>query len=353
MNDSLEHASSSAFSCSAKKALRFRLAAAFWILMCSSAQAQTNSPQDEATARTLFNKAGEEMLAGDYATACPRLEESKKLAPNNPAIGYRLAECYDKSNRPASAWTELLRVKPIAEALKKVESLKSIEALLKDLEPRLPKMRIDVPAEVASIPGIEVHRNGVPIGPAQWGLVLPVDLGVYTIEAKAPGRAPLTKQVDVKKAESVTDPPVVVEIESLPVKEEPAFTAASIPPAPQSASSTSGMRVAGIMGIGLGAGGIIAGSVLGGLALSRNAESNKGYCAANDHCNPMGFDLRKEAIALGNGSTGAFIAGGAFLAAGVTLFVLSVSMSGNPSEKSAPSATLQIQPNGARLQGGW
>jgi hypothetical protein len=54
------------------------------------------------------------------------------------------------------------------------------------LRPRLTSIRIGVNG---AAPGIQVLRDGAPIGDAQWGTALPVDPGQHTVEASAPGKA--------------------------------------------------------------------------------------------------------------------------------------------------------------------
>jgi hypothetical protein len=70
----------------------------------------------------------------------------------------------------------------------------------------------------------------------------------------------------------------------------------------------------GVLGLGVG-------SVLGALAISKLRDSNDGPCDATDHCTPAGLSLRQDAEHFGNAATGAFVASGVALAAGVVLYI--------------------------------
>ncbi|MEO8877348.1 MAG: hypothetical protein ABI461_17265, partial [Polyangiaceae bacterium] len=74
---------------------------AFCFPIATSAYAQ--NPSDLAAAEALFEDGRKSMDANDFAAACPKLEESERLAP---AVGtlLNLGICYEKSHRTASAW---------------------------------------------------------------------------------------------------------------------------------------------------------------------------------------------------------------------------------------------------------
>lgn len=331
---------------------------AFAILFASSAAGAQQQPdaKDQAAASELYAKAKREMEAGEYARACPRLEAARKILPDHVRTGMTLAQCYDKARQPASAWAELKRVRPLAEAQGRADKVIEIDAKLADLEGRVPRLMIEVPAEIGALPGFAITRNGTPIVTARWGKAEPVDPGVYEIEATALGKAPWTAQAEVKEpGESVAvnvAPPWAIPAR---VAEKPAVEVKDKRPSrPASPAAPSWMRTAGFVGMGVGAAGLGVGAVLGGMALSRKSASDDGHCMANDHCDQAGFDLRTEARVLGNGSTAAFIVGGVVLGAGVTLFVLSPSDSKRKEAgEERARASLLIGPSGLGIRGAW
>ena len=62
-----------------------------------------------AAAQALFDEAMRLMKADQNAAACPKLEESQRL---DPGMGteFRLAECYEKVGKLASAWAKFVSV---------------------------------------------------------------------------------------------------------------------------------------------------------------------------------------------------------------------------------------------------
>ena len=77
------------------------------IAACTVCRPATAS--DPATATMLFNEARRLVAAGRYPDACPKFEESQRL---DPGIGtqFNLADCYEHTQRIASAWALFLDV---------------------------------------------------------------------------------------------------------------------------------------------------------------------------------------------------------------------------------------------------
>ena len=104
--------------------------------------------------------------------------------------------------------------------------------------------------------------------------------------------------------------------------------------------------------MGLGVAGVAIGAVLGGLAIGKNSESNRdNHCDANDSCDPEGLSLRSKALGLGNGSTGAMIAGGVLLAGGVVLFATAKRAPAQSKEQAG--ARLEVGMSGIQVRGAW
>ena len=84
------------------------------------------------------------MSAGKYDDACPKLEESQRLAP---AIGtkFNLADCYEHTGRLASAWAAFLSVAASAKNANQGAREKAARDRAAALEPKLSRLAVVVP----------------------------------------------------------------------------------------------------------------------------------------------------------------------------------------------------------------
>jgi tetratricopeptide (TPR) repeat protein len=193
-------------------ALRFASAAAIagGLLAPSVARAQPATPAQSAKAHALFEQARALMIAGRYAEACPKFEESHR-AEEAPGTLLNLADCYERIGRGASAWELYLEVAQFAksvrlaqreeqkrtpqseeqkrDAQKRMALLEKREAFARDragaLEPKLSRLRVTVNAAAV---GMTVQRDGIVLSAAEWGAAVPVDPGQHVVEASAPNK---------------------------------------------------------------------------------------------------------------------------------------------------------------------
>ncbi len=147
------------------------------------AQAQSTS---EKAAQKAFDDGMKLLEQNKVADACPKLEESQRL---DPAMGtqFRLAECWEKLGRTASAWTLFRQVVSEAQAAGRDDRASVSSARAAALEPRLTRLSILV-APSARVPGLIVRRDGATVEEALWGRGIPVDPGEHLISASAPGK---------------------------------------------------------------------------------------------------------------------------------------------------------------------
>lgn len=293
------------------------LAASAVVLAASTARADDKA----AAAEVLFEEAKRLAAAGDFARACPKLEESQKLDPGVGTL-YRLGDCYEKVGRTASAWAAFREVaastKNAGQQARAEDAKKRADALERTLA------RCEVKVAAPDTAGLVVKRGGVEIGRGQWNVALPVDPGDVVVEASAPGRKPFSV-----KAAAVAQSVTRIEVPALEVQPEPA-TPPTPPPAtgavgtplpppsdtgdPGATQRTVGLAVgaAGVVGLGLG-------SIFGLVSMSKKGDAD-GHCDAANTCDDEGLGLRKDAISAGNVSTIAFIAGGVLVAGGAALW---------------------------------
>jgi len=105
--------------------------------------------KDEAAARALFDTARQLRESGQYALACPKLEEAKRLF-TSAGLVFNLADCYEKVGRTSEARsmfdeaahvaTESGRSDLAIEAARRRDSLKAPESSPRQAQPVLPPL---------------------------------------------------------------------------------------------------------------------------------------------------------------------------------------------------------------------
>ncbi|MDI1445984.1 PEGA domain-containing protein [Polyangium sp. 6x1] len=191
----------------ARRGARFRPAVACvtWAIVAGAAPARAEPVKsDPAAAEALF-KAGRDLVKqGDYAAGCPKFEAALAL---NPSAGTMLniARCHEHEGKLATAWEDYHRAQTLnretAGAARKRELDDIAIQGIKDLEPRLPRLRVVVTAPPA---GMEVSRDGKDLPSAAWGEALPVDPGKHEVSARAPGHKPRTAYVTLEEGKTST-----------------------------------------------------------------------------------------------------------------------------------------------------
>lgn len=308
--------------------------------------------RDPAAAQALFDQARSLMKSKRFDEACPKLAESQRL---DPGIGtqFRLADCYEQQGKVASAWVGFLDVASLAAASNQGEREKAARQRAAKLEPRLPRLTIDVPAATRTM-GLALKRDGMSVGDAQWGAAVPVDPGDHVVVASAPGRRDYSATVSLHEGASATvSVPSLQELPAAVSAPQPAPASAPAPvampaprpqpqplaPIPPAPSPSTGP---GALVIGLGALGVVGvgvGTVFGIMASSKYDES-KGNCTKTDVnlCSAQGVDQRNTAFTYGNVATAGFVVGGLALAGAATLWIFG----GNDSE-APPAAKTAIR----------
>lgn len=310
----------------------------------TAALGQPVDQQKATAAQALFDQAGDEMEAKNFAAACPRLEEAVKLIPE--ALGARatLAECYEGLGKLASAWTQYTMVEGLA--TKSGERARAEEAGNKAaaLKPKLATLTIEIASGVDALPGLAITRDGASVGTGQAGVGLPVDVGRHEIVVSATGYKTWKKTIEV-----IADGAKATA--KIPMLEREATATSPVASTGERKWQTPlaiGLMVGG--GVGLGLGGIF-----GGLAIAKNAESNEKECdASTDICSPAGIDMRSDARTFGNVSTAMFVVGGVLAAGGIVLMVIPRGGSGSGADnKKIGSLAIAPAPGGLHVLGTW
>ncbi|WP_437283050.1 hypothetical protein WME90_21480 [Sorangium sp. So ce375] len=310
----------------AKRGRAARLCAIGAGLAAAIAGGRAARAEDKAGAVALFREAGALVDAGQPSRACPKYEESLRLY-DSANTRYFLADCYERTGKMASAWAQFLevaaRVHASGDRAKEAKARERAAAV----QPKV--SRLSVVVEASSTPGLQVKRDGTPVGPGQWGVPMPVDAGTHVIEASAPGKRTWTARAEVEPG-GATSTLVVRALEDDPASND-------------AGGAGDGRRTIALVTAGAGVVTAGVGAALGFAAKSRFDESSP-FCNG-DRCDRRGMDIRDGAVARANVATVVFGVGLAAIAGGGVLWLTA---------KSSPrGASLALTPTvgGALVQG--
>ena len=294
--------------------------------VATSSVCRADSHDDKAAAQAAYDLGRKLSLAGNFAEACPKFEESEKLDPGLGTLLF-LADCYEKTGKTASAWGQFREAEAIAskqaDAREKVAHDRATA-----LEPKLSKVVVQVDPE-KKIDGLHVTRDNVDIGAGLWNVPFPVDPGPHDIGASAPGKKTWSEHVQITtNGSTVTvvvpllldDPDVVVAANPPVLPPKPIDNGQpSAPESPRNDGNT--QRILGVAVAGVGVVAAVAGVFLGLSAKAKLDDSNAaGRCGAGNLCTQIGVDDRSDAHSSATESTIAFVAAGVLVAGGAVLY---------------------------------
>src|SRR5882724_2704267 len=110
------------------------------------------SAQDSATAGALFEKGVADMEAGQFASACPAIEESQRIDPR-PGTLFTLAECSARWGKVASAAAQYQEYVDLVSRLTREQQQRHkaradiARGQLTKLKPSVPTLTLVVPAD--------------------------------------------------------------------------------------------------------------------------------------------------------------------------------------------------------------
>lgn len=314
-------------------ARRVVLAASLALASMASAQPALAAPpavpsRDAAAAEALFDRARKLSDAGQFEAACPLFAESHRL---DPAVGVLLylAACHESTGRIATAWATFREARAAAEASGQRDRVKIADARIAALEARLPRMRIIVPPQGAD-QGWTVRRDDLVLGAALWDTEMPVDPGERRIEVLAPGFKPYAAMVQAREG-------VVTRVELPPLTPDVApivLAPAPRPAAPAAEVEDTSWRPIHTTAVALGGAGLLGLALGTGFGVSAASE----WDTANAHCRRDTTPWRCDAIGVEAAddtgshaaiSTTAFVLGGAALATGAVLWLVSPELQGD------------------------
>jgi hypothetical protein len=324
------------------------------IVSLATVSAHRSFAQDEKiAAEAIFNEARSLMDQGRYAEACPKLAESQRLDPAVGTLLY-LGECYEKEGKVASAWAAFKSAASAARNAGQTNREQTARQRATELEPRLPKLTLVVPPG-SEVPGLVVQRDDIDVGSVAWGSAVPVDPGKHRVAAKAPGKKPWSKDVDVGTQPTVTtvtlprleddnsaNPAPAPPASATPSAPNPGGTSQSVvvwaPPAanagaargplgsrPHDSATTTAMHVAGISLGTLGLAGLAVGTVYELKSQSKLQDAKSNCNNYPTDCSAQGVELNRESRDASSKATIGFVVGGGLLVTGIVVYVLAPS----------------------------
>lgn len=247
-------------------------------LAASAGRAAAAPPPD---ADKLFQRGLREMEAGDFAIACPALEESYKTDPLMGTL-FTLAECERLAGKSASAvghyqdFLDRLGGAPAMER-KKHREREGVAMKQRDaLKVRAPRLRLSLASPLPA--GGHLAIDGKEIEAVALSRPMLIDPGEHVITlVTADGKTQKKLKIAEGEETAIELPmpvpgPAAKEIEAPP------------PPPPESGG---GIPTAAYVTGGIGAAGIVVGAIFGLSALGHKSAVNAG-CDVNKICTPDG-----------------------------------------------------------------
>ncbi|MBX3158766.1 MAG: tetratricopeptide repeat protein [Deltaproteobacteria bacterium] len=262
-----------------------------------------------------FKKGRDLLKKQKWAEACEAFEESQRLDPQN-GTRFNIAQCDEHIGKVATA---LAIYRDLAANDPKADRRRASAELADKLEPRVPRLRIQIEPDVAAP---EIALNKAPLAcaaPCDPAHGIPVDLGTYTVDVAAAGHEPGSATAVVgEEGRTVTVTVRLTPIAKQEAKQPPPAVVAK--PVPASRRKLYGGIALGVGAVALGFG------AYAGLDASSKWDDAKAVCGGSTTCASTADAEAANAIAAEARSSGnlatAFVAIGAVaVATGVVLWV--------------------------------
>jgi hypothetical protein len=164
---------------------------------------------------------------------------------------------------------------------------------------------------------VKVSVDGEVVAEHLDGTAVPLDPGSHQLTFEAAGQTPVTRTIILHEGEKDRHEVLVVgSAAPLPAAPTPAPVSTT---EPATHDGGDGRRTLGFVVGGTGVAGLVVGSVFGALSFSSWGSANR-ECPTHAGCPIQATQDRSSAVTSSTISTVAFIAGGALLASGITLY---------------------------------
>jgi hypothetical protein len=316
------------------------LLAVVWLCVAPSARAQ--SGQAQAQAEVLFEEGRKLKEQGSLREAAEKFEAANRIYP---AVGtlLNLGVVRRDSGELVAAWEAFERAADLARRTKDNRESYARERM-KELEPQLYLLRIEVPAAVRT-GGLVITADTQPVSEERWGTPFPVASGTHVIRAERPGVQPFEARVEVNtKGQTVeVEIPAALPEQAAPPPVGPTGRSEPAPTATPEvgAAAAPGMpmtRKVALGGFAVGALGLVAGGVLGMRAIGQydDAESicaRANFTSCTEAESIESQELRDASRSTANLATASVVVGLAAGAVGAVLW-----FTGAPEEPGRPES---------------
>jgi hypothetical protein len=275
-----------------------------------TAPAATPTAARVQEAERLFELGTARMDAGDFAAACPLLEQSQAADASSGTL-LNLGDCYEHLGRTASADRAFAEASEVARTTGHPDRVQVAELRRARLAPRISKLRLLPPPAPT---GVTISLDDQPPTLALQPLAIAVDPGPHRIRAHAEGYADYVALVSATEASGTLD----VVIPNLSAKSA-ASTQSRELATPNASHALDAQQIGALSCGAIGIVGVVGGAVFGFRSLSQHAESDQ-YCKGSVCWDQRGVDAMDRARSSGNLSTAGFLVGGAGLGVAALLW---------------------------------
>lgn len=304
-------------------------------VLCSLFSKAALAEGGNTSAQLLFEQGRALLEVGNVEEACPKLEQSVRLEVATGAL-LALAMCHEQAGKLATAWAEYESVVKRAAAAGQAEREQWARERVNTLRPLLSTLNIQIAAELARVPGLQVWRDESLVAPQWWNVAVPLDGGTYRLKVTAPAHEPwevtvtVRQQGDTHRLEVPLISPIKVTDTLSPLPSSPA-AARITPPDPSlrgevvpvpPVADTSSLSVSQWWGVGLVGASLASFATSGAMLYRATTLSGKS----------------DSALAWGNGATYFAVGGGALAAVGAGLLIF-----GGPKQLATATSEVRVE----------
>ena len=325
------------------------------LLLSASAFGQTDD--EKATARSLGQEGQAALDKGDAKTAEDRFhravmifDSAKAPVPPTLILGYARGAALNKHFIAAEeAYNRMIRAGlPPGAPAPFVKALEDAKKEIDNVTPHIARVTINV----TGCDSPTVTLDGATVPSMMFGIKKPIDPGTHEIKASATGCKASTTSFTVDDGKESTanvtlEKEATTNVTTNPTTTNPTTTnPTTTNPTTTSPTTTttesgggSGLKIAGIVTLGVGGVGLVLGAITGGLALGDHSDIANA-CPDPKNC-PASLQGKIDSNhTMGTLSTVGFVAGGVLAVAGIVMWVLA------PSAKKTEKAAAWITPFG-------